>query len=68
MSPPTVGGFTNGRGEFFGQEALSGRAIVVRFVISEMTATSCRFEQAFSADEGKTWEVNWKATDTRLEE
>ena len=27
--------------------------------------TSCRFEQAFSDDGGKTWEVNWIATDTR---
>jgi len=31
-----------------------------------LTASSCRFEQAFSDDGGKTWEVNWIATDTRV--
>jgi hypothetical protein len=66
MSPPTIGEFKNGRGEFFAQETLNGRAIYVRFVISDITPTSCRFEQAFSADGGKTWEVNWIATDTRV--
>lgn len=68
LSPPTIGGFKNGRGEFFAQETLGGRAILVRFVISEMTADSCRFEQAFSDDGGKTWEVNWIATDTRIKD
>src|SRR5258708_15263896 len=68
LSPPTIGEFRNGRGEFFDQETLDGRAIYVRFVISDITPESCRFEQAFSADGGKTWEVNWVATDTRLKE
>jgi hypothetical protein len=65
LSQPTIGEFKNGRGEFFDQESFNGRAILVRFEISEVTADSCRFEQAFSADGGKTWEVNWIATDTR---
>lgn len=68
LAEPVVGGFKNGRGEFFGQEMLNGRAIFVRFVISEITPNSCRFEQAFSDDGGKTWEVNWIATDTRVKE
>ena len=38
----------------------------VRFAITDITPSSCRFEQAFSADGGKTWEVNWIATDTRV--
>ena len=63
--PPNVGEFKNGRGEFFNQESLNGRAIYVRFVFSDITPTSFRFEQAFSGDGGKTWEVNWKATFTR---
>jgi hypothetical protein len=68
MSPPTIGEFKNGRGEFYDQETLNGRAIFVRFVISDITPNSCRFEQAFSDDGGKTWEANWIATDTRVKE
>jgi hypothetical protein len=66
MSPPTIGEFQNGRGEFFDQETLAGRAILVRFVIAPEGPDSCRFEQAFSDDGGKTWEANWVATDTRV--
>jgi hypothetical protein len=66
MSPPMFGEFKNGRGEFFSQETFNGRAILVRFVISNVTPDSWRFEQAFSDDGGKTWEVNWIATDKRV--
>src|SRR6266852_1511126 len=68
LSQPTIGEFKNGRGEFFDQETLNGRAIYVRFVISEIAPDSCRFEQAFSDDGGKTWEGNWIATDTRVKD
>jgi hypothetical protein len=68
MTQPTVGEFKNGRGEFYDQEDFNGRAILVRFVISDITPDSVRFEQAFSDDGGKTWEVNWIATDTRIKE
>jgi hypothetical protein len=68
ISQPTIGEFNNGRGEFFDQETLNGRAILVRFVISDITPNSCHFEQAFSDDGGHTWEVNWIATDTRVTE
>jgi hypothetical protein len=68
LSVPTIGEFKNGRGEFFDQETLNGRAILVRFVISPSAPDSCRFEQAFSDDGGKTWEVNWIATDTRIKD
>lgn len=62
---PSIGEFKNGRGEFYAQETYNGRAILVRFVIFDITPNSCKFEQAFSDDGGKTWEVNWIATDTR---
>jgi hypothetical protein len=65
LSPPSIGSFSNGRGEFYSKETLDGREILVRFVISDITATSCHFEQAYSADGGKTWEVNWIADDRR---
>jgi hypothetical protein len=68
MSLPTIGEFKNGRGEFFNQETLNGRAIFVRFVISDITPTSARFEQSFSDDGGKTWELNWVAIDTRVKD
>lgn len=66
LSPPSIGSFSDGRGEFYSKETLDGREILVRFVISDITADSCHFEQAYSADGGKTWEVNWIATDTRV--
>ena len=67
LTPAPIGGFANGCGEFYTQDSLNDRAILVRFVISNVTANSARFEQAFSADGGKSWEVNWIATDTRRE-
>jgi hypothetical protein len=63
---PTIGEFKNGRGEFYDQETYNDRAILVRFVITEVTADSCHFEQAFSDDGGKTWEINWIADDSRV--
>lgn len=66
LGEPTVGEFHNGRGEFFDHETFNGQPILVRFVISDITPNSCHFEQAFSADGGKTWEVNWVADDTRI--
>jgi hypothetical protein len=65
LGVPTVGEFGHGRGEFYDQETIGDRAVLVRFVISDITADSCHFEQAFSTDGGRTWEVNWIATDTR---
>ncbi|MEP6938811.1 MAG: hypothetical protein ABI846_03540 [Rudaea sp.] len=65
---PSIGEFSNGRGEFYAQDTLNGRSILVRFVISDITAGSARFEQAFSDDGGKTWEVNWIAIDTRVKQ
>ena len=68
LSTPTIGEFKDGRGEFYNQETYNGRAILVRFVITKVTQDQCRFEQAFSDDGGKTWEVNWIAVDTRTKD
>lgn len=68
LSQPMVGKFTNGRGEFFDREAFQGRMIYVRWVWSEITQNSCRFEQSFSADGGKSWEANWINLYTRVED
>ena len=68
IGTPTIGEFKNGRGEFFDQETLNGRAIFVRFVISDITPNSAHFEQSFSDDGGKTWEVNWITDQTRVKD
>ena len=65
LNTPAIGAFNDGRGEFYDQEFLDGRAILVRFVISDITNDACHFEQSFSADGGRTWETNWIADDTR---
>jgi hypothetical protein len=66
LGTPTVGEFSNGRGEFIDQETLGPRMILVRFVITPISPVEIHFEQSFSDDGGKTWEVNWIATDTLL--
>jgi hypothetical protein len=66
ISPPLVGDFQNGRGEFFSNDTYDGKPIEVRVVYSQITATSFHTEQAFSADGGKTWETNLIQDFTRL--
>jgi hypothetical protein len=68
LTTPQFGEFKDGRGEFFGQDTLRGKPIYVKFVIVPETADRWRFEQSFSGDGGKTWELNWVAVDTRLKE
>jgi len=65
LNQPMIGEFKNGRGEFFDQEPFNGRAIYVRNSFADITPDSCRFEQAFSDDGGRTWEANWVMTFTR---
>jgi hypothetical protein len=63
---PMIGQFNaDGTGEFYDQELWQGRSVIVRFIWSKITPTSAHFEQAFSADGGKTWEVNWITDQTR---
>ena len=63
---PGIGEFRNGRADFYDQEAINGRAVLVRFSIWGVTTGEARSEQAFSADGGKTWEVNWITRYTRV--
>ena len=63
--PPVVGSFANGRGEFYDQEMWKGRAVFVRYQWTAPTPTTALMQQAFSADGGKTWEVNWICELTR---
>lgn len=66
LTPPVTGAFdAKGRGTFYGVDSVDGRTVLVRFIISDVTPNSARFEQAFSADGGASWETNWIAVDTR---
>jgi hypothetical protein len=65
FGPPAYGRFANGRAEFYDTELIGDRTVLVRGVWSDITATSAKFEQAFSTDGGKTWEPNWITTTSR---
>ena len=60
-----IGEFKDGHGDFYGTDTFNGQSILVRNGFSNITPNSSRFEQAFSADGGKTWETNWIMTFTR---
>ena len=64
--PPVVGRFgEDGRGVFIGEDVHDGRPITCRYVWCDITATTARWEQAFSVDRGATWEDNWIAEFSR---
>ena len=66
LTAPVFGAFDNrGLGEFYGQDTLEGRTILVRFLITKVSPREARFEQAYSVDGGQSWEDNWIAVDTR---
>ncbi|WP_425827676.1 hypothetical protein [Streptomyces fractus] len=60
-----LGGFTDGLGLFHGDDSHDGRDVRVRFTWSGISATTARWEQAFSVDEGRTWLPNWTMDFTR---
>lgn len=59
LQTPLVGSFKNGKGEFFADDTYEGKKVKARFIWSDITRTAARWEQAYSTDGGKTWEVNW---------
>ncbi|HEY8601475.1 MAG TPA: hypothetical protein VIL85_23815, partial [Thermomicrobiales bacterium] len=65
LFPPLVGHFNDGIGEFYGEDQQEGTPVRVRFRWSGISATTARWEQAFSADGGATWETNWIMRFTR---
>ena len=65
LDPPMKGGFVNGVGTFYSASIHNGRPARIRFIWSNITPTSARWEQAYSFDAGKSWETNWIMTFTR---
>ena len=61
VDPPVVGGFDGERGEFHGEDVDGGRPVKVRFVWTKRDHDHATWEQAFSYDGGRSWEVNWTA-------
>ncbi len=59
LDPPVFGTFSGDIGVFEGEDELEGRPIRVRFIWSGTRTRTPRWEQAFSADDGETWETNW---------
>ncbi len=59
LDSPVEGGFSGGIGHFEGEDTLDGRAITVRFLWTEITEKSARWEQSFSFDGAKTFLPNW---------
>jgi hypothetical protein len=65
LGKPMVGEFKQGRGTFYNKDTVDGRAVLVRDTYSGATANTYHFEEAYSADDGKTWETNFIADLTR---
>lgn len=59
LQPPVVGRFEGDTGLFFGEEVMEGRLTRVRFEWTRLGPDAARWQQAFSADGGQSWEVNW---------
>jgi hypothetical protein len=68
LGTPGIGEFKNGRVDFYGQDPINGRTVLVRFSIWGVTPDTAQSEQAFSDDGGKTWEVNWRTQYTRMKD
>ncbi|WP_199609527.1 DUF1579 domain-containing protein [Flocculibacter collagenilyticus] len=59
LDTPVVGKFSKGIGQFYADEVYNGTPIKVRFLWNSTNPTKPTWEQAFSKDNGETWETNW---------
>lgn len=65
IDPPQVGRFTDGVGDFLGPDTHNGIPVLVRYRWTVPRPGTARWEQAFSTDDGATWETNWIMNLTR---
>lgn len=70
LQPPVRGRFSAEGGEFLGTDqhppGPGGKPVRVRYRWSETRTPKPRWEQAFSPDQGRTWETNWIMIFTRI--
>lgn len=67
LQPPVRGRFHAGGCVLEGPDTDEGRPIIARYIWSDITPTTARWTQAFSYDDGATWEINWVMDFTRAE-
>lgn len=65
IDPPVRGAFKGEHAEFVGRDTFKDRPIVMRFRWHDVHGARPWWEQAFSPDDGKSWEVNWRNYFTR---
>jgi hypothetical protein len=65
LFPLVTGHFTDGVGEFYGDDTHQGTPVKARFIWSGITREAAHWEQAFSTDGGQTWITNWHMDLTR---
>ena len=54
-----TGSFVNGVAELLGEELYRGKTVKMRFIWSEITPSSARWEQAYLDASSGEWETNW---------
>lgn len=65
IEPPVTGHFDSDEGVFVGTDTFNGTPIMVRFRWHETRSPRPHWDQGFSTDGGKTWEINWRNYFTR---
>lgn len=65
LDQPVAGRFTGRHGQFLCDDVLNGQPVKVRYDWTHIDDQSARWEQAFSYDDGKTWQSNWYMAFTR---
>lgn len=67
LQPPVRGRFHADGCVLEGSDTDGGRPIIARYIWSDITPDRARWTQAFSYDDGATWETNWVMDFTRAE-
>jgi hypothetical protein len=66
LDPPVVGSFENKVGHFFTKDIINGKKVIVMFRWDARNQDRPVWSQAFSPDNGKTWEWNWYNVSERV--